>query len=434
MAERRYIRALVSPSRTGYFVDRGAPHGIAYEMLQAFEDDLNRRLKTGTMKVRVLYVPVSREQLITGLVEGRGDVAVAPLTVTPQHRAVVDFSEPFVEAVHQVVVTGAPAPAIAGIDDLAGREVFIRKSSSYWEHLEQLNRRLEAEGKTPVRLRAAPEELDDEDILEMVSAGLVHVTVVDDYVAKLWAQVLPTITVHPAASVYHDGVLAWAFRKESPRFAAAANAFVATRRKGTAFGNTVLRRYAGNTTFVASASVASERAKFESLVDIFRRYSGQYDMDFLLMMAQGYQESRLDQRVVSRTGAIGVMQVMPAAGREMAVGDIRTLEPNVHAGVKYVHTMMNTYFPDDPKDQLNRTLFAFAAYNAGPSRIKQLRQEAEHRGLDRNVWFDNVEVVAADVIGSETVNYVGNIFKYSVAFRLLAEPREAREAATKSLN
>jgi membrane-bound lytic murein transglycosylase MltF len=147
------------------------------------------------------------------------------------------------------------------------------------------------------------------------------------------------------------------------------------------------------------------------------------------MAAQGYQESALDHSARSQVGAIGVMQVMPATGKELNVGDITELEPNIHAGVKYIRFMMDRYFKDEPMDALNKGLMTFAAYNAGPGRLRQLRREAEKRGLDPNVWFGNVERVASERIGRETVQYVSNIYKYYVAYKLAMEQRELREAA-----
>lgn len=432
MIERRYIRVLVTPSRTTYFVEQGRKHGLSYEAVRAFEGQL-KKLRTGVRRVRVLFIPVSRDRLLTGVRDGLGDLAVAQITVTPERRAMVDFSEPEATGVKEIVVTGGDGPELNGIDDLSGMEVFVRRSSSYWEHVEALNRRFEAQGKAPVKLRAMPEELDDEDILEMVNAGLVSTTIVDEYLAQLWARVLPNIRPQPAIATSTDGAFAWAFRKGSPELEAEVNAFVRTHRKGTSFGNTVIRRYTGSTRFVASAAATPERKKFEAMVELFRRYADKYELDALLMMAKGYQESRLNQAAVSPVGAIGVMQVMPATGRKMNVGDIRELAPNIHAGIKYVHHLMEVYFPTEPKDVPNRTLLTFASYNAGPNRIRRLRREAADRGLDRNLWFDNVEVLAAEAIGSETVTYVSNIFKYYVAYRLMLEEKEAREAARTKL-
>ena len=139
------------------------------------------------------------------------------------------------------------------------------------------------------------------------------------------------------------------------------------------------------------------------------------------MTAQGYQESRLDQNKKSKVGAIGVMQIMPATGKELKVGDIHHVDNNINAGVKYIRYLIEQYYSKESMTDLNKVLFAFAAYNAGPTRISQLRAEASKRGLDPNIWFDNVERVAAERIGNETVQYVSNIYKYSVAYKLVIE-------------
>jgi membrane-bound lytic murein transglycosylase MltF len=165
------------------------------------------------------------------------------------------------------------------------------------------------------------------------------------------------------------------------------------------------------------------------VVDLFKKYGTQYDIDYLLMAAQGYQESTLDHNVRSPVGAIGVMQVMPPTGKDLKVGDITEIEPNIHAGVKYMRFMMDQYFKDEPMDNLNKALMTFAAYNCGPGRLRQLRRETEKRGLDRNVWFGNVERVASERIGRETVTYVSNIYKYYITYKLLSDQRDRREAA-----
>ena len=173
--------------------------------------------------------------------------------------------------------------------------------------------------------------------------------------------------------------------------------------------------------------------KFQQMAAIFQKYAGRYDLDHLLMMAQGYQESRLDQNAKSAVGAIGVMQVMPATGKEMNTGDIAQLEPNIHAGVKYIRRVRDRYFQDLPMTDVNKTLFAFAAYNAGPNRISQLRERAQKKGLDPNVWLKNVELVAAERIGPETVTYVSNIYKYYVAYKLMTELQAGRLRALETL-
>jgi membrane-bound lytic murein transglycosylase MltF len=156
-------------------------------------------------------------------------------------------------------------------------------------------------------------------------------------------------------------------------------------------------------------------------------------VDYVLMAAQGYQESGLDQSAKSHVGAIGVMQVMPATGKDLAVGDIRQVEPNVHAGVKYFRFMMDEFYKDEPMDEINKGLMTLASYNAGPGRIRQLRAETARRGLDPNIWFGNVERVVSERVGRETVQYVSNIYKYYVAYRLVLARNEARGRAKEAV-
>jgi membrane-bound lytic murein transglycosylase MltF len=174
--------------------------------------------------------------------------------------------------------------------------------------------------------------------------------------------------------------------------------------------------------------------RFEQTAQYFRKYSETYGMDYLLMMAEGYQESALNQQAKSQVGAVGVMQVMPSTGKDLNVGDITQEEPNIHAGVKYFSTTMKRLYGDEPNmDDLNKVLFTFAAYNCGPARVKQLRAEATQKGLDANVWMNNVEFIAATRVGQETVSYVTNIYKYYVAYKLIAVQEEQRRKAKESL-
>jgi membrane-bound lytic murein transglycosylase MltF len=328
-----------------------------------------------------------------------------------------------------VVVTGPASPAISTVDDLSGKDVYARKDSSAYESLLALNEKLKAKGRPPVVIREAAGNLEDDDLLEMVNAGLIPSVVVQDYMAQFWSKVFTNLTVHDAVPLRTGASLAIAIRKGNPGLAAELNAFLETHGLGTAIGNTLERRYLVSTKFAKNAASEAERKMFLALVELFQKYSDQYKLDFLLMAAQGYQESGLDQNAKSQVGAIGVMQVMPATGAELKVGDITKVDANIHAGVKYVRFMIDQYFKNEPMDELNKGLFAFASYNAGPGRVRQLRKEAEKRGLNPNLWFGHVEQIASERIGRETVTYVSNIYKYYVAYRLIAEERARRDAA-----
>jgi len=161
-------------------------------------------------------------------------------------------------------------------------------------------------------------------------------------------------------------------------------------------------------------------------VGVFRKYGDEYSMDYLLMAAQGYQESQLNQQARSHVGAVGIMQLMPETGEQMKVGDIHVAEANIHAGAKYMDKLMEDFFPDAHFSEGNRPLFAFASYNCGPGNVAKCRREAAKLGLDPDKWFNNVEIVVAKKIGTETTTYVRNIYKYYVAYRLVLEERERR--------
>jgi membrane-bound lytic murein transglycosylase MltF len=422
MIKRRAIRVLVPYSRTLYFVDLGGTQrGMSYDFMRAFEDDFNNRLGRGDLRVHVVFIPVSRARLLPLLTGGQGDVAAANLTITPERSKLVDFTTPVARNVSELIVTGPGAPPLATLDDLAGKEIYVSRATSYYDSLVALNQQFLRRGLAPISLREAPGNFETEDILEMANAGLVKIVVADGYIAKLWRQVYPNISVHEDLIVHRNGDIAFAIRKGSPQLKAQLDAFTRSHGQGSEFGNVTLQKYLGQTRWVQNATSEQELKKFNTLVSLFQKYGRQYDIDWLLMAAQGYQESQLDQDRHSAVGAIGVMQLMPATAAKLQVGDITQLEPNIHAGVKYIRQIVDQYYENEPMDALNKVLFAFASYNAGPARIRSLRTEAQRLGLDPNVWFDNVERVAAYRIGRETVQYVANIYKYYIAYTLVQD-------------
>jgi membrane-bound lytic murein transglycosylase MltF len=432
MAQYRAIRVLVPFSRTYYFLDGGVQRGITYEAFREFEKYLNKELgRGGARRVHVLLIPTPRDHLLTGLVEGRGDIASAGLTITPERREIVDFSEPFSTELREVVVTGPGAPPLESLDDLAGTEIFVRRSSSYYESLAALNRSFEAAGKPPMTLRPADEHMEDEDLLEMVNAGLIPMVVVDEHKAELWAEVFDAITVRSDLAVRTGGQLAWAFRKNSPQLKAVVDRFVSRNSQGSYLFNVLWKRYWGDAEWIRNATSESEMERYRAVMDLFRRYSGEYGFPYLLMMAQGYQESGLDQNVRSPAGAVGIMQLLPSTAADPNVGipDISTAENNVQAGVKYMEFLRRRYFTDEEIDQLDRMMFTIAAYNAGPARIQRLRGVAAERGLDPDIWFRNVELIVAEKVGRETIQYVDNIYKYYAAYSMIAAEEEAKAEA-----
>lgn len=423
MVTRRVIRALVVHNKMLYFLDGVTQRGTSYDGLKEFEKFVNKKLKTRTLKINVVFIPVTRDKLLPALVKGLGDIAVANLTITPERKKIVDFSDPLLTNVSEILITGPAAPAINCLDDLAGKKIHVRPSSSYYRSLKRLNVSFKKQGKLPVKIVSADEYLEDSDLLEMVNAGLIPMVIVDNHKARFWAEIFDHITLHPDIVVNTGGEIAWAIRKNSPKLKAVVNEFVKGHKKGTLFGNVIFKRYLKTNKWARNAMSPKELKKFQDTVALFRKYADQYGFDYLKIIALAYQESQLDQSKRSHAGAIGIMQLLPSTARDRNVNipDIKILEKNIHAGNKYLRFLDDRYFNDSSIDRLNQMLFTFASYNAGPGKVTRLRKEAAEMGLDPNVWFGNVEVVAAKRIGRETVQYVSNIYKYYIAYRLIAD-------------
>ena len=435
MLQRRVIRVLTVYGLGRYFLDGPHERGITYEMFKEYETSLNKQMNTGPLKVYVVFIPVSRDELLPGLMSGRGDIAAAGLTVTPERAKIVDFSDPVTRQLNEILVTGPAAPEIRTLDDLSGQTVHVRFSSSYHASLESLNAGFKAAGKPPIDIQPISEWLEDEDLLEMVHAGLLPWAVVDDYKAEIWTRVFDQLVVHTDLVLRSGGQIGYAFRKDSPQLAASLNEFLKTHREGTMLGNVLINRYFRDFDWVKNALDPEGMRRFQNLAKLFRKYGEQYGMDYLMVAAQGYQESGLDQSKRSHVGAIGVMQLLPSTASDPNVGipDIENEESNIHAGIKYLSFIRKRYFKDPAMNRFNQTLMSFASYNAGPARIQGLRQKAQSQGLDPNVWFNNIEVLAAREIGRETVQYVANIYKYYITYRMATRQETAREEEREQL-
>jgi membrane-bound lytic murein transglycosylase MltF len=438
MLERRVIRVLVPYSRTLYFNDKGHERGITADTVRDFERWINKKYakKLGKRSLTVVILPTTRDKLLPEVAKGMGDIAAANLTVTEDRLKVVDFASPADWlAIKELVVIGPKSPTIGKTDDLSGKTVHVRKASSYYESLEALNGRFQKEGKATVRIVLVPDALEDEDMMEMLNAGLLEIIIVDDWKAKMWAQILPKIKVNDQVAVREGGKVGWAIRKGSPKLEEEILGFYRGYLKKEGVAAYRLKQYMSRIKQIKDPTATAEWKRFEETLALFEKYGQKYNFDPLMLAAQGYQESQLNQSAKSRVGAIGIMQVMPATGSALKVGDIKVTEPNIHAGAKYMDQLMTKYFPDADFRENDRSLFAFASYNAGPGNISKVRKEAAKRGLDPDKWFNNVEILAAQKIGMETTTYVRNVYKYYIAYKLQLDAREmarkAREQLTK---
>jgi membrane-bound lytic murein transglycosylase MltF len=423
MLKRRVVRILAPPSRTYFFFNRGDAVGADAELGVELEEWLNKRHPMAKpYRIRVVFLPTSRDRLLDQLRAGYGDIAIGGLTITPERRARVDFAAPWASGIREVVVTGPAAGKLQSLADLGGTDVMVRKSSSYFQHLQELNKTL----ARPINLVAADERLEDEDLLEMVGAGLLPLAIVDLHKAKLWATIFKGLTVRDDLTVHDGGEIAWAIRPNSPKLKAELAEFVATHGLKSDFGADIRLRYFKDGRTIKNALAADDAAKFKSLIQSFTTYGSQQSVDPLLLAAVGYQESRFSQALRSRSGAVGIMQIKPSTAREkeIAVENVAaSADANIHAGTKYIRFLANKYFNDPSLDHQNRVLMAIAAYNAGPGAVQRFRDYARKNGLDPNTWFRNVEVAAAALRGYETVQYVSNIYKYFIAYSVLLPKR-----------
>jgi len=419
MLKRRVVRILVPFSRTSFFIDKGVALGFEAELGQEFENWLNKRYGKKPYRIHVAFVPTPRERLFSDLRDGKGDIAAGNLTVTAERESMVDFAAPWASNVKEVLVTGPAAPEVHSIDDLGGKSVTVRRSSSYFSHLQALNEERQKAGRPLIDVQPADENLQDEDLLEMVAGGLMPWSVVDRHTARAWSGILKGLTIRDDVTVSDGGQIAWAVRKNSPLLQKELAEFVAGHKIGTAFGNDLRLRYISSAKTIKNALADAEAKKLKSLLAAFREFGTQYNIDPMLLAGQGYQESGFDQKMRNASGAVGVMQIKPSTAREkqVAISDVATrAEDNIHAGAKYLRFLADTYISDPDVAPREQVLMALAAYNAGPGNLRKFRDYATKNGLDRNRWFGNVETGAAAIVGQETVGYIGNIYKYYVVY------------------
>jgi membrane-bound lytic murein transglycosylase MltF len=436
MVEKRLVRVLAPYSRTFYFNELGRERGYSADLIRLVEKYLNTTMakQLGKRPLTFVLVPTTRDKLITGVAEGIGDIAVN-LGVSEERKKLVDFIvAPDATPVAELVLTGPKSPVIHSVDDLAGKTVHTRPSSTYYESLVALNERFKTAGKPPVNIVAVPDAIEDEDLMEMLNVGLFEVIIVDDVVANMWARVLPHVTVNRSVVLRTDAAVGWAIRKDSPHLQKAImNAYVKAVQHTPKNLSTRLALYSRRVRRLQNPTGSADYKRFQSTLALFQKYGAQYEFDALMLAAQGYQESQLNQEARSPVGAIGLMQVMPATGKELKVGDITIAENNVHAGTKYMDQLIDRELAGAELDMVNHTLFAFAAYNCGPGKLATLRKAAEARGLNPNVWFNNVEIVTAEKIGLETTTYVRNIYKYYVAYKLMIAADEVQKKARETI-
>ncbi len=426
LEEKGIIRILVSADLGFYYVEDGKPKGILAELLYHFEKQLRQRSSYLNLQI----IPVHRDELLPSLERGYGDLIVANLTITPTRQERIDFSTPVLNKVQELIVTHKDSEPLSDITQLSGQEIWVRASSSYFESIQKINAQLDEQSLPPMIVRFVEETLQDMELIELVNLGHIPATVLDSHKTALWLKVMENIQVHDQLPLRTDGKIAWAMRQESPKLKTFVNQYLKKYRSGTLLGNVIYGKYLNNTRWLKRVLDPNHINKLDSLSLFFESYSEQYQFDPLMISAQGFQESGLDQKKVSHKGAVGIMQVLPSTAKDPNVNipDIYQAESNIHAGVKYLHFVKHRYFSDDEISEDDKVYFALAAYNAGPGNIRKMRRLAKQNGYDPNKWFRNVEIMARRNISREPVHYVSNINRYFVIYKQLDALKKLREA------
>jgi membrane-bound lytic murein transglycosylase MltF len=416
MKKAKRIRVLTTYTFANYFVHKGKAHGYEYGKMEEFKKFLNKDIKGHSNQVDFFYIPIPYDLLIEGLNKGYGDIVAANMTITTGRTQEVDFTEPYIGGLKEVLISHKKVKGIESEDDLSGLRIYIREGSSYQPSLEKLNQRLRSRNVAPAEIVLLPGLVNTGELIEMVNAGIIEMTVADNHIASIADELLPEVVVHDNIVFNDDVRFGWMVRKRNPELKAALNQFVKTVKKGTLLGNIYFKRYFKENPWVREAIKTKDLNKFSKYSPLFRKYSEKYGLDWILIAALSYQESRFDPNVRSRQGAVGLMQVLPSTGEYLEIPEVKSPENNVHAGVKYMRYLIDKYFSEEGLTDDNRMRLALAAYNAGPTNIKRSRQTTEQMGYDPNKWFGHTELAVLRRVGPEPVQYVRNINKYYISF------------------
>lgn len=433
-AGKRAIRVLVNYNATNYFIVKGKQAGLEFELMHAFENYLNKGL-SADKKHHFFFIPLPFDQLIPALLRGEGDIIAAGMTITPERSSKIAFSSPYRSNISEVVVRSKEAHAIKNAMELTGRTVHVVKGSSYYTHLKQLNVQLKKESKQAINIVEADESLVSEDLLQMVNAGIYQYVVVDSHIAELWSRVLKDMVLETGASISTGSQIAWAVRKGEKDILYKLNLFLRNYKQGTETGNILFNRYYKNTKWITNPVSDSSLKRLHKYQKSFIKYGKEYNIDWVMLTALGFQESKLKQSARSNHGAVGVMQIKPstAADKNIKITGVTTSsDKNIHAATKYLAFLRSRYFSDSKIEPIEQLAFTLAAYNAGPARINKMRNKAKSLGKDPNKWFFNVEYVTRRYASSEPVNYVANIMKYYITFKSTIKSEAARLKATQS--
>jgi membrane-bound lytic murein transglycosylase MltF len=409
----RYLRVLTTRNPYDYYVHQGEMKGIQYEMVREFVKHLNDKyIKPGELKIAFEMIPVDFDQLIPMLTSGKGDVIAVGLTKTSKRNARVNFTVPY-QLVDDLIVTRSELAN----QSWKGKTFHVQKGSSYFDALSKRG--------MPLNVREVDSNLNAENMMELVSLKSADYTLVNSYWAETISKRFKNLVLLKEKPFRRKVPISWAVRKKNSRLLEELDSFLPKVRKGTLLGNTFGHKYFSDLGRLQSEDFDLASQKISKFDDSLKRYAKEYGFDWRLMAALCLQESRFNQEIENKWGAIGLFQIKQSTANEpyIAVGPIRgneNFDNNIHAGVKYLSWLKRTFF-DSQKDlsEEEKLRMTLAAYNAGPKKVKDAIEKAKEIGLKPNVWFRNVELAMLDLGEPEPVIYVSEINKHYVSYLLL---------------
>ena len=421
MIKDRKIRVLLVNDGGFYGLKKGRNYGLYRNVLEKMEEELNKDFpnEDKNKRIKLIPIPIKKADLLDTLNKGYGDMVLSGNIITKEKKQQINYTKPFGKGFNNVLVTSKHEGEIRQYEDLSGKEVFIEPTSEYLKSLVQVSETMVIKGLKPIIIRALPAQLSRGGILELINDKVIGVTVMEDYKAEMWKLVYKDIVIHEDITFGENKEIAIMVRKDSPKLLEKLNEFIDRNIGGKVFTKKLTKRYTKNIKYLKDVDTGLSEKEYVKIKDTFKKYAKQYKLDPLILMAQAYQESKLQNNARSHVGAQGIMQLMKGTARDMKVGSIRNIEGNIHAGVKYHRQIRDNFYKEKEISKKDKILFIFAGYNAGPTRIKNYRKLAKERGLNPNIWHDNVEQIVAEKIGRETIQYIENIYTYYVAYTMI---------------
>ena len=408
------LRVLVNQSRNSSGQVQGESVGVEYHRLRAFERYLNGHARDG-QEITLKIIPKAKDQLLGALLRGEGDL-MAPgelLDVKPTHA--VTPSDPIIERVPLMLVGVKGERRYTRLEQLSGRTVALTTGSAAGEALNVINQKLALRKLPPVNIEWVDPTLAVEDVLEMVQAGIYHLTLVEQPIAERWAKLMPKLRFDRKVLVSEPGAMRWYVRRDASMLRASVDRFLTTYTvpadQNVAFERVYRRLYR-----VHYPLARADRQKLEKLRPVLQKHAQQQGMDWLNLAALAFKESTLNPNAKGSGGATGLLQITPSAAQRVGVNNIQNVEGNVQAGAKYLAMIRRKFFASPRLNERERMAFVLAAYNMGPERVQAMRAEARRRGLNPNQWFFQVERIAMEQVGMGAVSYVNSVNKYYLAF------------------